>query len=69
MIMEDKRYAVIDANNRAVNFILWDGEAKFNPGDGRSLVLIPEETQYGFGWLWDGEKFVNPNPPEETEQP
>lgn len=66
----DKRYAILDANNKALNFILWDGESEFDYGQakGNTLVKIPEGVSYGFGWTWDGEKFINPNPPTASEE-
>jgi hypothetical protein len=60
----DKRYAVIGPDNKAINFILWDGVTQFDCGKGNSLVLIEGVERYGFGWVWDGSKFIDPNPPE-----
>lgn len=56
-------YAVLDANNKAVNFILWDGVSEYVPFEGAQLIPLPEGISYNFGWLWDGEKFIDPNPP------
>lgn len=57
-----KKYAVIDANNKALNFIEWDGTTVFDYGQasGNSLVEIPPETAYGHGWYWNGSTFVEP---------
>lgn len=56
-------YAVLDADNKAINFVLWDGVSEYNPPGGVALILIPEGISYNYGWVWDGEKFVDPNPP------
>jgi hypothetical protein len=60
----NNRYAVIDENNVAVNFILWDGVSEYNPGEGLRCVPLVAE-RYEFGWVYnpaDG-SFTNPNPP------
>lgn len=61
--MNDKRYAVLDADNKALNFILWDGKTEFDHGQsqGNSLVLIEGIEDYGFGWIWDGRRFIAPS--------
>ena len=55
-------YAVIDENNIAKNFILWDGVALYNPGDGLRLVKINPNVSYSFGWKYDPETefFIDP---------
>lgn len=66
MVIMDNRYAVIDENNLAVNFILWDGVSEYDPGEGlRCVPLVVEK--YGFGWIYDPETgaFTDPNPPVE----
>jgi hypothetical protein len=62
--MSDKRYALLGPDNKALNFILWDGETEFDHGQaqGNSLVLIEGIEDYGFGWEWDGTKFLSPSP-------
>lgn len=62
------RYAVIDDNNVAQNFIIWDGVSEYNPGEGLRCVPLTAES-YGFGWVYDPAtgNFTNPNP--EPEQP
>lgn len=69
MVMED-RYAIVDANNAALNFIRWDGVSYFDYGQdkGNYLVKIEDGVLYGFGWIWDGSSFIDPNP-EPPEQP
>lgn len=65
----DNRYAVIDENNVAHNFILWDGVSEYNPGKGlRCVPLIAE--RYGFGWIYDPAtgQFTDPNPPASPEE-
>lgn len=57
-----KKYAIIDANNKALNFIEWDGVTEFDYGQsaGNTLVEIPPETPYGHGWYWNGSIFIEP---------
>jgi len=56
----DKRYAIIGPDNKALNFILWDGVTEFDCGEGNSLVLIEGVERYAFGWVWDGVTFIDP---------
>lgn len=56
-------YAIIDADNKAVNFIVWDGVSAYAPPEGCTLVLIPEGVTYGYGWTWNGAVFEQPDPP------
>lgn len=58
----DKRYAIIGPDNKAINFIAWDGNGSFDYGqaDGNSLVDIENINSYGFGWTWNGSSFVPP---------
>lgn len=53
-------YAIINSDNIALNFVLWDGLTEFDPGEGMTLVPVPEDTRYGFGWVWNGTEFVPP---------
>lgn len=55
------RYAFIDEDNKAVNFIESDGPPGYVP-EGCTAVIIPEGPNYGFGWIWNGTSFDNPNP-------
>lgn len=64
----DKRYAIIRPDNKAINFILWDGVSEFNCGEGNSLVLIEDVERYGFGWIWDGNTFIDPMSPTLTQE-
>lgn len=61
--MEPKTYAIIGPDNRALNFVLWDGVSDYDYGqsNGNTIVLIPEGAKYGFGWEWDGTQFINPS--------
>lgn len=60
--MENK-YAIIDANNKAINFIFWDGVNEYNPGEGLSLILLLKNVRYDFGWTYNNEtgQFINPS--------
>lgn len=61
-VVMSERYAIIDSENRAVNFVLYDGVSAYDPGEGLSLVKMPDGISYDYGWVWDGEKFINPDP-------
>lgn len=51
-------YAIIDeATNICVNTIIWDGRSKYMPPDGCFIAL---SNGGEIGWVWDGEKLVNP---------
>lgn len=65
--MESSAYAIIGPDNKAINFVLWDGVSDYDygQGEGNSIVLIPEGSRYGFDWEWDGTQFIDPMPPEE----
>lgn len=65
----DQPYAIIGPDNKAINFVVWDGVTEFDYGQSQGSYIVPLNGigSYGFGWLWDGEKFVDPNPP--SEQP
>lgn len=54
-------WAFLDLNNLAVNFIESDGIPERIP-DGCTAVKVPDQISYGFGWLWDGKKFIDTNP-------
>ena len=67
----DKKYAIVGPDNRAINFILWNGFNEFDYGqaNGNYMVLLDGIERYGFGWLYDPleNKFINPDP--EPDQP
>jgi len=58
----DNTYAVIDENNIAKNFILWDGITNYNPGDGLRLVKINSGISYDYNWIYDEntQNFIDP---------
>lgn len=62
MVMETQTYAIVGPDNKALNFILWDGVTEFDYGQdqGNYLVLIPPGSRYGFGWEWNGTEFIEP---------
>lgn len=51
----NKNYAIIDEKGLVVNVAVWDGVAKWNPGDQYKLVLA---EQAGPGWTYDFDKQV-----------
>lgn len=67
MIM-DTPYAIVGSDNKALNFITWNGVNEFDYGqaDGNYLVSLDGIESYGFGWLYDAaaNAFVAPIPPE-----
>ena len=68
-----KRYAMI--KDRIVeNICLWDGNVRsdenpsaWEPPQDYELVDV-EDIFCSIGWLWDGNVFVNPNPPSEIDE-
>jgi len=60
----DNPYAIVGPDNRAINFITWNGTSYFDYGQstGNYLVSLVGIDSYGFGWIWDGNKFINPDP-------
>lgn len=62
--MESKTYAILGPDNKAINFVLWDGVSDCDYGQdmGNTIVLIPEGSRYGFGWEWNGSEFIDPTP-------
>ena len=59
--MQMDLYAFIDSNNAAVNFVESEGAPGYIP-DGCTAVAVPPGTSYGYGWIWNGTSFDNPNP-------
>lgn len=60
-----KNYAILDKNNKALNFIVLDENAEYDYGKdlGNKLLEMSENVgDYAIGWVWDGNKFINPNP-------
>lgn len=55
------RCAVIDANGLIVNIIM--AEPTDQAPVGCSLAGIDEGVFCDIGWTWDGNQFVDPNPP------
>ncbi len=58
-------YAIIGPDNKAINFINWDGETPYDYGAslGNYAVSLENIEKYGFGWEWNGSFFVDPTPP------
>jgi hypothetical protein len=60
------KYAILDLNNIALNFIVWDGETEFDYGqtNGNSLVIVPENVSYAIGDLYKDGEFISLTPSE-----
>lgn len=56
------RCAVIDANGLIVNIIM--AEPTNQAPAGCSLVGIDEGVFCDIGWIWNGNQFIDPNPPQ-----
>lgn len=60
------RYAIVGPDNKAINFIAWDGVTEYDYGaaDGNYLVTLDDTMAYGIGWLYDAatNTFIDPNP-------
>ena len=63
VVMEPKAYAIIGPDNKALNFVLWDGVSEYDYGkdQGNYIVPISDGSRYGFGWDWNGTEFVDPS--------
>lgn len=53
------KHHVVDHSGNIINTILWDPALPYHPPDGHTLV---RHDDGGPGWIWDGEKPVNPDP-------
>lgn len=53
--MENTDYAIVGPDNRAINFVLWDGVTYFDYGQANGNYMVPLEgiERYGFGWIYD----------------
>lgn len=67
--MEGDKYAIVGPDNKAINFVLWDGVTYFDYGqaEGNYMVSLTGIERYGFGWEYDSETntFIEPTPPPE----
>lgn len=63
-----KEFAVIK-DELVINIILWDGQdTSFAKDIDGELIAIPEDSQIGIGWSYDGEKFTPPPEPDKTKE-
>lgn len=66
MVTMDTPYAIVGPDNKALNFITWNGVNEFDYGqaEGNYLVSLEGIQRYGFGWLYDAASntFINPEP-------
>lgn len=62
-------YAIVGPDNKAINFITWDGVTPFEYDQdvGNYLVALTDVGPYGYGWLYDAatNTFIEPDPPAE----
>ena len=62
-----KKYAILNSNNVAINFVVWDGVTPFDYGvsQGNQIVIMPENfpenTSYSIGDIFVDGTFVPPN--------
>lgn len=57
--MEVLTYAIIE-NNTVVNVILWDGQSKWLPPSGTTVIEILPHTIAGIGYLYNNGDFIAP---------
>jgi hypothetical protein len=57
-------YLVIDkASLKILNVIEWDGVTPYAPPQSDAAQLLAYPDGASPGWLWDGARAVDPNPP------
>lgn len=56
--MTIQRMAVVDADNKVVNVIIYDTEGGWSPPEG--CILVDASEAGGPGDTWDGTQFVAP---------
>jgi len=62
------RYMLVDAAQGViVNAIEWDGRQPWQPPKGHTVHRSDEA--WALGYVWDGSKPVNPNPPVVEPRP
>jgi hypothetical protein len=67
-----ERYAMI-RNGIVENICVWDGViyspetgVGWTPPEGYEIICV-EDIFCDIGWTWDGQNFINPNPPADPE--
>jgi len=61
-----KNFAIIN-NGIVDNIIVWDTSNAYDPIG--QAVEIPDGVMVNIGFLYQGEEFIDPNPPVEETQP
>lgn len=51
-------YAIIDGSHTVINIIRWDGASEYDPGEGNSLVVVPDDIQIEVGWTYTDGVFL-----------
>jgi len=61
MVISMKKFAIIGPDNKALNFIEWDGQQQFDYGQAKGNYLIDLDgvESYNFGWVWNGSTFTD----------
>jgi hypothetical protein len=65
--MTEKHYALI-RDGIVENITTWDGQTDWKPDDGFTLVEYDPSDGVGVGWTYEGDGFVDPNPPLTYEE-
>lgn len=60
------RYAVTDPAGVVLNIILLDAPDDFDPGEGRELIELDDDSRVDIGWTLSGH---TPDPPELPVEP
>lgn len=55
------RYALIDETGTVQGIAVWDGIAEWEPPNGWTPVLNPEDICAGIGWTYVDGKFIPPS--------
>lgn len=54
-----KNYALVE-NGVVVNVIVWDGQSSWQPPDGQTAVLVPDDAYAGIGSTYSNGAFGEP---------
>lgn len=54
-----RTYAIVE-NGVVANIVAWDGESEWMPPEGSTVGLIPNGSEVGIGYSFDGKNYQAP---------